>query len=108
MVVNILFHERILNDEEVASKFEFLGKIKHPDLVPLVGYHLANDRRIEIYDFMENGSLHHWLRDLSLGAQATWDSSAYMWEKNEGQYSKEMTMGWRVQHRIALRTTQFL
>ena len=39
MVVNILVHERILNDEEVASKFEFLGKIKHPDLVPLVGYH---------------------------------------------------------------------
>jgi hypothetical protein len=33
MVVNILVHERILNDEEVASNFEFLGKIKHPNLV---------------------------------------------------------------------------
>jgi hypothetical protein len=108
MVVNILVRERILNDEEVASKFEFLGMIKHLNRVPLVGYCLAKDPRIEIYDFMENGSLHHWLHDLPLGTQATWNWSAYMWEKNEGQYSKEMTMGWRVQHRIALRTTQFV
>jgi len=41
---------------------------------------------------MENDSLHHWIHDLSLGTQATEDWSANMWDKNEGQYSKEMTM----------------
>ena len=46
MVVNILVHKRILNDEEATTRFESLDKIKHPNLVPLVGYCLAGDQRI--------------------------------------------------------------
>jgi hypothetical protein len=66
VVINILVHERIPNDEEEATNFEFLGKIENPNLVPLVGYCLAKDQRIEIYDFMENGILNHWIHDLLL------------------------------------------
>lgn len=108
VAVKVLVHERNLNDQEAAAEFEFLAKIKHPNLVPLVGYCLAGDQRIAIYDFMENGSLHHWLHDLPLGMQATEDWSADTWEQNEGQYSEEMTMGWRVRHRIALGTARAL
>jgi hypothetical protein len=41
---------------------------------------------------MENDTLHHWLHDLPLGTKVTEDWSADTWEKNEGQYSEEMTM----------------
>lgn len=33
------------NDQEAATELEFLGKIKHPNLVPLVGYCLAGNQR---------------------------------------------------------------
>jgi len=45
---------------------------------------------------MENDSLHHWVHDLSLCTHVREDWSANMWDKNEGQCYKEMTMGWRV------------
>lgn len=108
VAVKVLVHEKKLNDQEAAAELEFLGKIKHPNLVPLVGYCLAGDQRIAIYDFMENGTLHHWLHDLPLGTEATEDWSADTWEQNEGQYSEEMTMEWRVRHRIALGTARAL
>lgn len=108
VAVKVLVHEKKLNDQEAAAELEFLGKIKHPNLVPLVGYCLAGDQRIAIYDFMENGTLHHWLHDLPLGTQATEDWSADTWEQNEGQNSEEMTMEWRVRHRIALGTARAL
>ena len=39
-----------LTDEEAARDLEFLGRIKHPNLVPLTGYCVAGDQRIAIYD----------------------------------------------------------
>eukprot|EP01018_Ginkgo_biloba_P014151 Gb_19925 [translate_table: standard] len=108
VAVKVLVHERVLNDQEAAAEFEYLGKIKHPNLVPLVGYCLAGDQRIAIYDFMENGSLHHWLHDLPLGTQATEDWSTDTWEQNEGEFSEQLMMGWRVRHRIALGTARAL
>jgi len=92
VAVKVLVHEKKINDQEVAAELEFLGKIKHPNLVPIVGYCLACDQRISIYDSMENSTLHHWLHDILLGTEATEDWSTHTWEKNEGQYSEEMTM----------------
>lgn len=98
VAVKVLIHERVLNDQEAATEFEFLGRIKHPNLVPLFGYCIAGDRRIAIYDFMENGTLHHWLHDLPLGIQATEDWSRDTWERNE----EEIPMDWMTRHKIAL------
>ena len=39
-----------LIDEEAARDLEFLGRIKHPNLVPLTGYCVAEDHRIAIYE----------------------------------------------------------
>jgi hypothetical protein len=44
VAIKVLVHEKKLNDQEATTELEFLGKIKHPNLVPLVGYCLANQR----------------------------------------------------------------
>ncbi|KAB2049830.1 hypothetical protein ES319_A13G204500v1 [Gossypium barbadense] len=63
VAVKILVHGSTLTDHEVARELEYLGRIKHPNLVPLIGYCLAGDQRIPIYDHMENGNLQDLLHD---------------------------------------------
>ncbi|KAG4167252.1 hypothetical protein ERO13_A13G184166v2 [Gossypium hirsutum] len=63
VAVKILVHGSTLTDHEVARELEYLGRIKHPNLVPLIGYCLAGDQRIAIYDHMENGNLQDLLHD---------------------------------------------
>ncbi|KAA3486232.1 putative LRR receptor-like serine/threonine-protein kinase [Gossypium australe] len=85
VAVKILVHGSTLTDHEVARELEYLGRIKHPNLVPLIGYCLAGDQRIAIYDHMENGNLQDLLHD-------TWE------EDSEGL----STLTWRFRHKIAL------
>jgi hypothetical protein len=40
---------------------ETIGKVKHPILVPLLGYGVCGGKRLLIYEYMENG------RDLRYG-----------------------------------------
>ncbi|KAI3767393.1 hypothetical protein L2E82_17492 [Cichorium intybus] len=44
--------------QEAVSELKYLGRIKILNLVPLMGYCLASEQLITIYDYMENGSLH--------------------------------------------------
>lgn len=44
-------------DREFMAEMETLGKIKHRNLVPLLGYCKVGDERLLVYEFMEFGSL---------------------------------------------------
>lgn len=103
-----------LTDEEAARKLEFLGKIKHPNLVPLTGYCLAGDQRIAIYDYMENGNLQNLLYDLPLGVQGTDDCNTDT-QKEATDSNGIQNVGfegllttWRFRHKIALGTARAL
>lgn len=103
-----------LTDEEAARKLEFLGKIKHPNLVPLTGYCLAGDQRIAIYDYMENGNLQNLLYDLPLGVQSTDDCNTDT-QKEATDSNGIQNVGfegllttWRFRHKIALGTARAL
>jgi serine/threonine protein kinase len=97
-----------MSDQDAARELERLGRIKHPNLVPLTGYCLAGDQRIAIYEYMENGNLHNLLHDLPLGVQTTEDWSTDTWEDNhnDGEATEnitpEGTATWRFRHKIAL------
>ncbi|CAN1811929.1 Probable LRR receptor-like serine/threonine-protein kinase At2g24230 [Linum perenne] len=56
VAVKVLVHGSTLTEQEAARELEYLGRIKHPNLVPLTGYCLAGEQRIAIYDYMENGN----------------------------------------------------
>ncbi|TQD86113.1 hypothetical protein C1H46_028286 [Malus baccata] len=83
VAVKVLVHGSTMTDQEAAREFEYLGRIKHPNLAPLTGYCLAGDQRIAIYDYMENGNIQNLLHDLPLGVlQTTEDWSTDTWEED--------------------------
>ncbi|MBA0777779.1 hypothetical protein Gotri_005753, partial [Gossypium trilobum] len=112
VAVKVLVHGSTLTDQEAARELEYLGRIKHPNLVPLTGYCLAGDQRIAIYDYMENGNLQNLLHDLPLGVQATEDWSNDTWvEDNNGIQnvgSEGLLTTWAFRHKIALGTARAL
>lgn len=113
VAVKVLVHGSTLSDQEAARELEFLGRIKHPNLVPLTGYCIAGDQRIAIYEYMENGNLQNLLEDLPFGVQTTDDWSTDTWEEegdngiqNIGHEGPVAT--WRFRHMIALGTARAL
>ncbi|PNT67015.1 probable LRR receptor-like serine/threonine-protein kinase At2g24230 [Brachypodium distachyon] len=107
VAVKVLVHGSVMADQDAARELERLGRIKHPNLVPLTGYCLAGDQRIAIYEYMENGNMHNLLHDLPLGVQTTEDWSTDTWEDNNGgvateNITPEGTATWRFRHKIAL------
>ncbi|KDP38673.1 hypothetical protein JCGZ_04026 [Jatropha curcas] len=113
VAVKVLVHGSTLTDEEAARELEYLGRIKHPNLVPLTGYCIAGDQRIAIYDYMENGNLQNLLHDLPLGVQTTEDWSTDTWEEDDNNGIKNvgsegLLTTWRFRHKIALGTARAL
>jgi Leucine-rich repeat (LRR) protein len=50
-------------DREFLAEMETLGKVKHQNLVPLLGYCSFAEEKLLVYDYMANGSLDLWLRN---------------------------------------------
>ncbi|KAK7304804.1 hypothetical protein VNO77_42693 [Canavalia gladiata] len=114
VAVKVLVVGSTLTDKEAARELEYLGRIKHPNLVPLTGYCVAGDQRIAIYDYMENGNLQNLLYDLPLGVlQRTDDWSTDTWEEDDNNGiqnagSEGVLTTWRFRHKIALGTARAL
>jgi Leucine-rich repeat (LRR) protein len=113
VAVKVLVPGSVMEDQDSSRELERLGRIKHPNLVPLTGYCLAGDQRIAIYEYMENGNLHNLLHDLPLGVQTTEDWSADTWEDNNDAVATENitpegTATWMFRHKIALGASRAL
>lgn len=63
-------------DREFMAEMETLGKIKHRNLVPLLGYCKVGEERLLVYEFMEFGSLDEVLH----GRSKPHDRSGLTWE----------------------------
>uniref|UniRef100_A0A7N0ZV37 non-specific serine/threonine protein kinase n=1 Tax=Kalanchoe fedtschenkoi TaxID=63787 RepID=A0A7N0ZV37_KALFE len=60
-------------DREFMAEMETLGKIKHKNLVPLLGYCKIGEERLLVYEFMEYGSLEEVLHGRSKTRVLTWE-----------------------------------
>lgn len=63
IVVKVLRDCGPANELEKAAQLEALGKIRHENLVSLVGYCLVGGERLLVYEFMENADVHQRLHD---------------------------------------------
>lgn len=63
VAVKKLIHSSFQGDREFTAEMETLGKIKHHNLVPLLGYCKVGEERLLVYEFMACGSLEHILHD---------------------------------------------
>ncbi|KAJ7963693.1 Inactive receptor kinase [Quillaja saponaria] len=53
--------------QEFAMTLRQIGNLKHPNILPLVGYHSTNEEKLLIYKFQTNGSLLNLLEDYMEG-----------------------------------------
>ncbi|CAL4924218.1 unnamed protein product [Urochloa decumbens] len=57
VAIKKLIHLSYQGDREFTAEMETLGKIKHRNLVPLLGYCKIGEERLLVYEYMSNGSL---------------------------------------------------
>ncbi|KAJ8760635.1 hypothetical protein K2173_015302 [Erythroxylum novogranatense] len=60
-------------DREFMAEMETLGKIKHKNLVPLLGYCKIGEERLLVYEFMEYGSLEEMLHGRGRTRILSWE-----------------------------------
>eukprot|EP01018_Ginkgo_biloba_P006931 Gb_21147 [translate_table: standard] len=63
VAVKKLGHGLTQGNREFRAEMETLGKVKHRNLVPLLGYCVFGEDKFLVYEYMENGSLDLWLRN---------------------------------------------
>ncbi|KAI4339988.1 hypothetical protein MLD38_024870 [Melastoma candidum] len=67
VAIKKLIHATSQGDREFMAEMETIGKIKHRNLVPLMGYCKVGEERLLVYEFMKWGSLESVLHDKAKG-----------------------------------------
>lgn len=93
--------------EDAVQEFVSMGKMKHENLVPLLGYCIVGKEKLLIYKHMEGGSLEEVLHALPEGVLETEDWSLDTWED---QYvcNYKGSLNWDKRLRVALGTARAL
>ncbi|KAG8075562.1 hypothetical protein GUJ93_ZPchr0006g44068 [Zizania palustris] len=84
-----------------ATAFRELARLRHPNILPLLGYCIAGKEKLLLYEYMEKGDLHRWLHELPAGRpdMEDDDTGGDIWEAAE---DKRSISDWPTRHRIAL------
>ncbi|GKV04264.1 hypothetical protein SLEP1_g16442 [Rubroshorea leprosula] len=61
VAVKVLNKEGLQGHREWLTEVHFLGQLRHPNLVKLIGYCCEDDHRLLVYEFMFRGSLENHL-----------------------------------------------
>ncbi|KAG6488477.1 probable receptor-like protein kinase At1g80640 [Zingiber officinale] len=59
-------------NKEFENEIDLLGRIRHPNIVSLLGYCVHGETRLLIFELMQNGSLEAQLHGPSHGSALTW------------------------------------
>ncbi|XP_062223886.1 probable receptor-like protein kinase At1g80640 [Phragmites australis] len=59
-------------EKEFENELDLLGRIRHPNIVSLVGFCIHEENRFIVYELMDNGSLETQLHGPSHGSALTW------------------------------------
>lgn len=73
VAIKKLIHVSGQGDREFTAEMETIGKIKHRNLVPLLGYCKVGEERLLVYEYMKFGSLEDVLHDRKkIGIRLNW------------------------------------
>ncbi|KAL9250594.1 Brassinosteroid LRR receptor kinase-like protein [Drosera capensis] len=73
VAIKKLLHVSGQGDREFTAEMETIGKIKHQNLVPLLGYCKVGEERLLVYEYMKYGSLEDVLQDRrKAGIKLSW------------------------------------
>ncbi|GLU14987.1 hypothetical protein SLE2022_315170 [Rubroshorea leprosula] len=62
-------HDTYLFDEHFITELKTLGRLRHENLVPLLGFCIQSKERLLVYKYMSKGSLYDWLHPEEGGAR---------------------------------------
>jgi serine/threonine protein kinase len=65
VAIKKLDHDAFQGFREFQAEMETLSKLKHENIVTILGYCATGQDRVLIYEYMENGSVDQWLHDTS-------------------------------------------
>lgn len=71
VAIKVLDPESLQGDREWLAEVNYLGQLRHPNLVKLIGYCCEGDHRLLVYEYMASGSLEKHLF-LRVRATLTW------------------------------------
>ncbi|KAK4394131.1 Systemin receptor [Sesamum angolense] len=75
VAIKKLIHVSGQGDREFTAEMETIGKIKHRNLVPLLGYCKVVEERLLVYEYMKYGSLEDVLHDRKkIGIKLNWSA----------------------------------
>ncbi|KAL3818831.1 hypothetical protein ACJIZ3_004736 [Penstemon smallii] len=75
VAIKKLIHVSGQGDREFTAEMETIGKVKHRNLVPLLGYCKVGDERLLVYEYMKFGSLEDVLHDKKkTGIKLNWSA----------------------------------
>ncbi|KAK8562945.1 hypothetical protein V6N13_018504 [Hibiscus sabdariffa] len=74
VAVKSLLNNKGQAEKEFNVEVEAIGKVRHKNLVGLVGYCTEGAQRILVYEYVDNGNLEQWLHgDVGPVSPLTWD-----------------------------------
>ncbi|XVF67715.1 hypothetical protein PTKIN_Ptkin10aG0144100 [Pterospermum kingtungense] len=74
VAVKSLLNNKGQAEKEFSVEVEAIGKVRHKNLVGLVGYCAEGARRMLVYEYVDNGNLEQWLHgDVGPVSPLTWD-----------------------------------
>ncbi|XP_022763264.1 probable receptor-like serine/threonine-protein kinase At4g34500 isoform X2 [Durio zibethinus] len=74
VAVKNLLNNKGQAEKEFSVEVEAIGKVRHKNLVGLVGYCAEGARRMLVYEYVDNGNLEQWLHgDVGPISPLTWD-----------------------------------
>ncbi|XP_022990380.1 putative serine/threonine-protein kinase [Cucurbita maxima] len=78
VAIKKLNHDAFQGFREFRAEMETLGKLRHRNIVKILGYCVSGSDRLLIYEFLERGSLDYCLYETSTSAEADKDSDGYL------------------------------
>ncbi|XP_023535426.1 leucine-rich repeat receptor protein kinase EMS1-like [Cucurbita pepo subsp. pepo] len=78
VAIKKLNHDAFQGFREFRAEMETLGKLRHRNIVKILGYCVSGSDRLLIYEFVERGSLDNCLYETSTSAEADKGSDGYL------------------------------
>ncbi|RWV91581.1 hypothetical protein GW17_00046130 [Ensete ventricosum] len=120
VVVRVVEAFREAEDRDAVACFHELARLRHPNLLPLLGYCIpgiilsifispSETTKLALYEYMDRGDLHRWLHELPAGQPNVEDWTSDTWDQHGGEDRREAAKSamaevgdWPTRHRIAL------
>ncbi|XP_013611165.1 PREDICTED: probable serine/threonine-protein kinase At1g01540 [Brassica oleracea var. oleracea] len=75
VAIKNLLNNRGQAEKEFKVEVEAIGRVRHKNLVRLLGYCVEGEHRMLVYEYVDNGNLEQWLHGDGLGSKSplTWE-----------------------------------